>query len=793
SGPYRQELGSEAVTQGFGAPSSEAPTAFTINPTRCGPLGDVDLLAQSWQQPGLPKSAASTLPAMGGCEALQFDPRLGVTSESHVAGEATGYEVDLEVPQEKTPTGPATPDVRDVTVTLPQGTVISPSVANGLAACSEAQFGLHSGIRGACPSQSKIGVVTITTPLLAAPLSGGVYLGQPECDPCAPLDAQDGKMVRLLLEVEGAGVVVKLAGHTEIDQQSGQLTTVFTEDPQLPFSDVTLSVFGGSRAPLVNPSGCGPVVATASLRPWSTLTATESSASMSTTEGCSAPGFAPSFAGGDDKTAQAGAFSGLVVTLSREAREQTIGSVSVGMPPGLLGMLKSVTQCPEAQANTASCSASSEIGSSTVTIGAGSQPYAITGGKVFLTGPYGGAPFGLSIVMPAHAGPFTLAGNTGTGAEVVRAAIAVDPHTGAVTITSAPLPAALDGVPLDIRQITVDVDREGFVFNPTNCNAQSVLGTITSAAGAASAVAYPFQAVNCATLGFKPGFKAFTSAKTSRNNGASLRVLLTYPKAAFGTQANIKSVHVELPKALPSRLSTLNHACLDSVFNQNPANCPSQSRVGVAKAITPILPVPLEGPAYFVSHGGQQFPELIVVLQGYGVTIDLAGETFISKNGVTSSTFASVPDVPVSSFELTLPEGQYSALAANGDLCVEKLAMPTTFTAHNGAKIEQRTPISVQGCKPQIRVLHHSVKGKRATIVVSVPSAGTLLAGGNGLSRVSKQARGAGVVTVTLRLSKADQRFVARHHGRRLMAPIHLSFRPSRGKRLEAQVAVLMK
>jgi hypothetical protein len=215
--------------------------------------------------------------------------------------------------------------------------------------------------------------------------------------------------------------------------------------------------------------------------------------------------------------------------------------------------------------------------------------------------------------------------------------------------------------------------------------------------------------------------------------------------------------------------------------------------VGVASATTPILPVALSGPAYFVSHGGAKFPELIMVLSGYGTTIQLHGETFIDKAGITSTTFGSVPDVPVGSFELRLPQGPDSALAGNGDLCAEKLAMPTTFTGQNGAVVEQRTPISVQGCRPEIRILRHTVRGKRATIVVSVPSAGTLLAGGQGLSRASKQVRGAGTVTVSLRLSKADQRFVARHHGRRLMAPIRLAFRPTHGTRIEAQVAVLMR
>lgn len=263
----------------------------------------------------------------------------------------------------------------------------------------------------------------------------------------------------------------------------------------------------------------------------------------------------------------------------------------------------------------------------------------------------------------------------------------------------------LDGVPLDIRTINVTVDRPGFTFNPTSCNPLSITGLVASAQGAVAVVSSRFQVADCASLPFKPAFKVSTSAKTSRSNGASLDVKLSFPHpgpqpSGHSGEANIARVHVELPKALPSRLSTLQKACTDKTFEANPASCPPASRVGYARAITPVLPVPVEGPAFFVSHGGQKFPELVIVLQGYGITVDLQGETFISKAGVTSSTFKSVPDVPVSKFELTLPQGPDSALAANGNLCKIKggLKMPTEFVAQNGAEIRQTTKITVNGC-----------------------------------------------------------------------------------------------
>src|SRR6185312_5072665 len=263
-----------------------------------------------------------------------------------------------------------------------------------------------------------------------------------------------------------------------------------------------------------------------------------------------------------------------------------------------------------------------------------------------------------------------------------RAKIEVNPITADLTVTSDnngpyKIPTILDGIPLQIKHVNVTIDRPGFTFNPTNCDSLNIGGSLHSTEGASQTLSVPFQATNCAVLGFKPGFKVSTAGKTSRANGASLRVKLSYPKAPFGSQANIKSVKVDLPKQLPSRLTTLQKACTAAQFEANPAGCPPASIVGHATAITPLIPVPLTGPAYFVSHGGAKFPELVIALQGYGVTLYLHGETFINKAGITSSTFKTVPDAPVGSFVLTLPQGKYSALAANGNLCKTTLKMPT--------------------------------------------------------------------------------------------------------------------
>jgi len=389
--------------------------------------------------------------------------------------------------------------------------------------------------------------------------------------------------------------------------------------------------------------------------------------------------------------------------MTRPDADQALGGLSILMPPGLSGTLSSVKLCPEPQAQAGTCGPESLIGHTIVSAGLGSNPVTVKRpGEVFITGPYKGAPFGLSIVNPAEAGPFNL------GNVIVRAKIEVDPITARLTVTSDPLPTILDGIPLQIQHVNVTIDRHNFTFNPTNCSAFSINGTITSEENATAAVSTPFQVTNCAILAFKPRVTASTTGKTSRKNGASLLFKLTYPKAPWGSQTNIAKTKVDLPKQLPSRLSTLQKACPGPVFEKNPANCQAGSRIGTAKTITPIIPVPLAGPVYFVSHGGLKFPELVIVLSGYGVTADLHGETFISKAGITSTTLRTVPDVPFGSFELTLPQGSNSALAANRNLCKSKLTMPIVLTAQNGLVQHQNIKMNVTNCPKS-----HSAKTKK--------------------------------------------------------------------------------
>jgi hypothetical protein len=375
--------------------------------------------------------------------------------------------------------------------------------------------------------------------------------------------------------------------------------------------------------------------------------------------------------------------------------------------------LASVKQCPEPQAAQGTCGPDSLIGHTTVSAGLGSDPFTVPTGQVFITGPYHGAPFGLSIAVPAKAGPIDL----GTGpcdCVVVRAKVEVDPHTAQVTVDSDPLPTILQGIPLQVKHVNVTVDRPGFMFNPTSCEHLAATGTLTGGSGGTAQASVPFQVTNCASLPFKPTFKVSTQANTSKKNGASLDVKVTSSQGA----ANIGKVAVTLPKALPSRLTTIQQACPEATFNANPASCPAGSNIGTATAHTPILASAFTGPAYLVSHGGAAFPDLVVILQGEGVKLELTGSINIKKS-ITSSAFNAVPDAPISSFELNLPEGPHSGLTAvlpakaKGSLCGTSLVMPTTLTGQNGAQIKQNTKIAVTGCAKAKKKPKHKKHGKK--------------------------------------------------------------------------------
>jgi hypothetical protein len=710
--------------------------AFLTDPSVCGSEPrDSEVEYNTWEnpEPVVPNApvVSQTFSSITGCELLGFSASLSVRPETTRVDSPSGYEVGLGVPQAPNGgTGLGTPPVRDVSVTLPEGTTISPSSANGLQACQEtgpdgidiegagseevAADGLQVPVVGHCPLASQIGSVSASTPLLREELKGKLFLAAPQCGAagqaeCTPEDAEDGKLFGLYLELEGpnSGVVIKLHGSAMVNAGTGRIEASFDENPQLPFSELTVSTRQGPRAPLANSQVCGSsAVSSATVVPWSspsTPSATPQDFFALDADGsggacpASTP-FAPSFAAGTTSpvAAQTSPFG---VTLKREDGEQNIQSISTTLPEGLLADVAKATECPEpaaSQASLSACPAASEIGTTTVGVGPGSDPYYVTG-KVFFTGPYSGAPFGLSVVVPAVAGPFNL------GNVLVRVALFVDRTTAQATAVSGPLPQVLDGVPLRIRTLNVTLEDREFVLNPTSCAPASITGTVYSTTGASTGVSSPFAAAGCRSLAFKPAVSASTEAKSTKLDGTGVSVKIAYPAAG---QANIAKVVLSFPKKLPVRLETLRQACRATTFETNPAACPPASRVGTALVHTPILAQPLVGPAYLVSYGSAQFPDVVFVLQGEGVTLQVNGESFVSHSGVLKVTFGSVPDAPFSSFETMLPSGPYSQFTsikstgkASASQCGENLIAPVTMTAHNGAQITEDAKVKITGCK----------------------------------------------------------------------------------------------
>jgi hypothetical protein len=663
-----------------------------------------------------------------------FSPSIEVTAETSATDTPTGLEMNLRVPQDEDPNGVAQARVKEAVVTLPPGFTSSPSANDGLEACSPAQIGIgsvqESERRPACPAASKVGYLEVSTPLFEHPLQGEIYLAQQETVKGALIG------VYLVIDDPATGVLVKLVAHLELGGEqgvsgleSGQVRVVLDNEPQLLFSDLKLVFSGGPHALFVSPQECGSASASSLLTGWNGAVATPSSNVLSTSSGCT-EGFSPAFTAGTTSN-QAGAYSPFTLTIGREDGSQRLGLIDVTTPPGLLGNIAGVTICPSSDIQAAerldrpgdgaieqadpSCPAGSDVGTVTASVGPGPDSVSATGHE-YLAGPYKGAPFDLVAITPAVSGPFDL------GVVVLRQGLYVDPHTAQATVKSDPLPTVIDGVPLDVRSVTVNIDGVGgdnhFIFNPTNCAPLAVTGTLISTSNTNAAISSPFQAANCASLKFKPGFLVSTEGKASKAAGASLDATLTYPSAPQGTYANISSVKVDLPKQLPARLTTLQKACTAAVFEANPASCPTPSVVGSVVAHTPILNSPLTGPVYLVSHGNEAFPDVVIVLQGEGITMTLVGNTNVKK-GITSNTFKTIPDAPVSSFELKLPEGPYSVLAAAGtgnsryDLCGQTLAMPTAITAQNGAVLKQSTKITATGC-PKVEALTRAQKLAKA-------------------------------------------------------------------------------
>jgi hypothetical protein len=746
---------------------------FLTNPSTCegpGPLTTNNWHGESYEG-GTGVGTYVTPIGPSGCNLVPFEPGFAVTPETKQLDQPDGITTELTLPHDPNPENLDNSQLKTATVVLPEGMTLNPAAAQGLEACTPAQARIHSSTAGvACPEKSEIGTVTLQVPDLPPnSLTGKLYLGGPESGPIT------GPPYTMYLDAESSryGISTRLEGSVVPNEATGRVSATFDNNPEQPFSNAILHFKTGALAPIANPLVCGPAKTETSLVPYSGA-ASQSPFSSFTVDSNNSGGVCPSplpfslAQSTEDHPSSGGQNANFTLNLARSDGNQYVSRVSTTLPEGLVGKIPVVPLCPEPQATLGTCTSASQIGIATVTVGSGATP-AHFSGPVYLTGPYAGAPYGITVVVNASVGPFSL------GNVVTRGTIEVNRLTARVTVSSQ-LPTIVKGVPLRLKTLSVAINRQGFLVNPTNCGVLATNTTLTSTFGSLASLATPFQAIGCSSLAFKPSFKASTSAKTSRANGASLFVKVGYPS---GIQSNIKSVFVTVPKQLPSRLSTLKKACLEAQFNANPYNCPKSTSVGGATAVSPVVPGKMTGPIFFVSHAGAAFPDLDMVLSGNGITIVLVGNTSIKK-GITTTHFAALPDVPVSSFEMKLPVGPNSALAGIGrTFCTKPLHMPTTITGWNGKVIKQNTRISVSNCP--VRIRSHRVSGHTVILTVQTYEPGRISGSGANLKTVYKHLKKAnGKATLDVPLSNAGLRALASHSP--LFVRVRVGFLPKSKK-----------
>jgi hypothetical protein len=651
------------------------------------------------------------------CNTIPYTPSLAVAPGTEETNAPAAPQVSVSVPQLQNPEGQDQSATREAQVTLPPGMGINPSAAaasNKLKTCENNQFVLHSTAPITCPPESRIGTATITAAQLPeGNLEGNVYIGKQESS-----DPTSGNEYRVFIDADSAryGVDVRLVGHVFADPATGQLTTKIAEIPQVSFTSFTLNFVGGQRAVLSSPPTCGPNTSTAQMTPWSGNPAATplGSFSLHATPGggpCAATlaarPFAPSFAAGPKGT-QAGAYSPLRVAITRGDGQQELKAASVALAPGMIAKLAGVPYCPDsaiaaaaqtsgaAQAAHSSCPEKSEVGTATVQAGTGATPLSITG-KVFLSGPYHGAPLSLAVVTPATAGPFDL------GTVVVRVALQVNPETAQVTAVSDPIPDVFGGAQLSIRSIVLELSKSEFTLNPTSCDKASNAATLnggganpaSSSSWSSFAASVPFQTSNCQALKFRPKLVTrFLGGKnqTKRAGHPKLEATLT----ARGGDANIARTTLVLP---PSELIDQGHIKTICTRVQLAAHdCPAASVYGHAKATSPLLENPLAGPVYLVSSN-HVLPDLLADLQGQ-VEVQLHGVIKSVKHGRIRTTFSPIPDVPVSKFTLTMQGGKKGLIQNSRNLCTHKYFSKLTFLAQNGKRLlKKKLRLGVAGCK----------------------------------------------------------------------------------------------
>ncbi len=661
---------------------------FSRNPTSCSP-GTVTIELAS--HGGAHSSASDTITPTG-CDQVPFTPSFSVQPDDTRAFTPAGYDVDVQYPHsEDAPIHQA--HLRKTVATLPKGTVLNPSAAKGLEACTAVQFDRSHDTEPGCPGASEIGDVKIATDILSRPLTGKAFFAAP-ASTAPPTPAHPW---HVYLYAKGSGVRVKLAGDTYLDQNTGQVTTVVADSPQTPFNDFDLKLHGGPNGVVAN-TDCGTYTGTADLTPWSSPTQTpasfaDPSPAEVTADGagasCADPKpFAPSVAVSANPDT-AGAHSSSHISIGRPDGHELLKKLSLSLPAGAVGSLTTVPLCAAAAARAGTCSDESKVGTLKARVGYGSSPLDVTG-RVYIAEPTSDGDVATVVtVIPSKAGPIDL------GDVVVLNHVRLRPSDGGLDVTSDEIPTILGGIPLPIRQIDIDISRPGFFQNPTGCDVRTLNATFTSDAGHTASATASTQATGCDALGFTPRLRLIAEAQgqTKRFQHTALRAIVTQTDG----EANITGTRVVLPQILrPDNQPLLKPGGICSQAQLVAGACPAPSQVGEASAITPLLPAPLRGPIYVVQVPGRPLPDLAVMLRG-AVAIQLNAHNAIE--GVrTVNTFEGVPDVPVTRFELFIKGGTNGILKNFADVCDKRDHADAVFTAHSGKSWTSQPQLEVQGC-----------------------------------------------------------------------------------------------
>ena len=648
---------------------------FMSNPTACQ-AGSVEVSATSYQLPGQVFSAAAPLAPIVGCTGLPFAPSFSADPTSHVAGAVTGLRTKLLIPQHLGPEEPTTAPMREARVTLPEGMQVAAGAANWIGTCSEEQVGYHKEVDTACPDNAKLGTAAIISPALSVPIEGTIYQRSPE----------PGHQLGLWLTADTLGLHVKLPGELEPDKQTGRLTAVFRDLPQVPVEEIDLDVWGGPRAPLQNPDHCGSFTTDFSFSPHSDDSAVTGQSQMQITEGCN-QGFSPVLKAGVAEPT-AGKFSPFVFDLTRPDGDQALRGFELKLPDGELAKLKGVPLCGDADASAGTCPQGTRIGSLQATTGPGPEPFTLPEpGKpqpqIYLAGPFKEAPFSIVSEVPAQAGPFDL------GTLAVRSGLDVEPESGRAVVKADPLPQFFEGIGIAYRHLHAVIDRPEFNLNPTDCQEMAVTADVTSTQGAVAHPQARFQVDGCKALKFKPKLSLKLQGGTRRASYPALTAVL---KARKG-DANIASTSVALPHSEFLAQEHIGTICTRVQFAAD--NCPKGSVYGKAKAVTPLLDNALSGPVYLRSSN-HPLPDLVAKLGGQ-LEIDLVGR-IDSKNGGIRTTFEAVPDAPVTKFVLQMRGGKKGLLTNSTDICRGSHKATVRMKAQNGRVADLRPTLVSSGC-----------------------------------------------------------------------------------------------